>query len=229
MVYKYPAAGSPLLCMDARLQVGKEGKGSIGLPGARSWVPGRGLSCRLLCLLLAGGVWVVQSLDGFHLFTSLSTFGPPAPPELSPVTGLNRCLVAVLQRRECQRGKAPQVGGRCPGSASPLPSSLAGSAPAPAQTHTAALPHPDWAFAPLMSLLPLGQAGLFYLLPAGTAFLALSLLASPLCKAMRGHKVGPQHCWPRPGHRKCGRGGALAISPEHIVAHLKVQVRRLGT
>lgn len=79
------------------LQVGKEGNGSRGLPGARSWVPGRGLSCRLLCLLLAGGVWVVQSPDGYHLFTSLSTFGPPAPPELSPVTGLNRCLVAVLQ------------------------------------------------------------------------------------------------------------------------------------
>lgn len=80
------------------LQVRKEGKGSIGLPGARNWVPGRGLSCQA-CVLTPGwwGVGGAITLDGYHMFTSLSAFGPLAPPELSPVTGLNRCSVAVLQ------------------------------------------------------------------------------------------------------------------------------------
>lgn len=128
-------------------------------------------------------------------------FGPAAPPELSLGTSLSRYLVAAIKPKTdkgVKREKAPQVGGHPPGSVSE-PCSR------PSTNSHGCTPTPRLGFLPFIVPAASGQAGLFYLLPAGTALLSLCLLASRLCKAMRGHRVEPQHCWPRPRCRKCRR------------------------
>lgn len=191
--------------MDSRASTGKDGKGAIGRLGAADWVR-RGLSCQTSVLTLGWrGCGVVQSQCMVTTCLLLSLpFGPAAPPELSLGTSLSRYLVAAIKPKT-EKGvkweKAPQVGGHPPGSVSE-PCSR------PSTNSHCCTPTPRLGFLPFIvpaASRTAGQAGLSYLLPAGTALLSLCLLASRLCKAMRGHRVEPQHCWPRPRRRKCRR------------------------
>lgn len=123
MVYKAP--GQAALPVQG-LQVGKGER----LQVCQGLAPGPGEGPELsdfLCSLLAGG--------GTTCLLLCLPLGPSAPPGLSLVLGLNRCLVAVIKpkTRARRRAKAPEVGGRCPGSAALAPPGWPCSRPA--QTH----------------------------------------------------------------------------------------------
>lgn len=115
-------------------------------------------------------------------------FGASAPPGLNRVTGLSRRSTAAVKPKT---NKGVREGRRRSPSQCPLP--LLAGWPC-SQTHTTALPHPDWAFSPLMSIVTWGRQPAGSLQPLGWAGCSIACLL-----AQRSFLSA---CWPAASARQ---------------------------